>query len=160
MPFEFPRQWSCSCAKLLDGLNRNDVEYLVIGSLAKALRDQNNRQPNDTDLMIGRSVENVNRVQQAIVRAYPQHDNNSSRKEFARLKEPGKKQLELPGGATRHEVDILTPPEEFDFEAARIRSETKIVPRYDILVPIASEEDLERLNTLRKDAEASEEKAR
>ena len=154
MPFEFPRQWSHSCAKLLEGLNKNDVEYLIIGSLAKALHDPDHDQPYDTDIMIAESVENASRVQQAIVEAYPQDNNEEDRKRAKKLEEPGKKQLSVPQSGPGHEVDILTPGEEFDFKAAQTRAETIIVPKYEMQVPIASKKDLEELDRLRNDAEA------
>lgn len=149
MPFRFPHRWTERCAELLKSLNDNAVKYLLIGSMARELRGSSRRQPNDTDLMIACSDQNAKRARRAVLRAFPDLDSESNRRELSKLSRRGI-QLMLPGKPYGQEVDLLTPPESFDFDGAWARSTITTIPRYDIGVPIASVEDLARLDEIRR----------
>ena len=154
MPFRFPRRWTERCTELLESLNGNDVKYLLIGSLARVLHDPSQRQPNDTDLMIARSDQNAERTQLVVLRVFPKLDSEQNRRELRKLRNRGMKQLSLPGKPYGQDVDVLTPPEGFDFDDAWARSTRTTIPRYDIVVRIASTEDLARLDEIGRNEEA------
>ena len=118
------------------------------------LHDPSQRQPNDTDLMIARSDQNAERAQRVVLRVFPELDREPNRRELRKLRNRGMKQLSLPGKPYGQDVDVLTPPEGFDFDDAWARSTRTTIPRYDIVVRIASTEDLARLDEIGRNEEA------
>ena len=151
MQVRLPQQWTEKCKQLLEGLNENNVKYLLIGGLAKELRGCSPKQPQDTDLMIGRSHQNIESATQAILRVYPSHDRGTR----ARLRIPCRNRVlvGLPGPPYGEDVHVLTPPEEFNFDRAWGRSTREIIPNQGIEVTVAAVEDLERLDELRAKTE-------
>ena len=135
---ETPHLWVDNCALLLRALNEKDVEYLLIGSMAKS---HYGTQPhvNDMDLMINCTPENKRKVLSVLVDLDYQF-----RDDPEKLTKRGKRFLLFDGS-----VDVLTPPEQgFSLDKAFSRSTQVVV--LGIPVPVASMCDLERLDYLRE----------
>ena len=135
---EIPHLWVDNCALLLRALNEKDVEYLLIGSMAKS---DYRTQPhvNDMDPMINCTPENKRKVLSVLVDLDYQFTDDPEK-----LTKRGKRFLLFDGS-----VDVLTPPEQsFSLDEAVFRSTQVVV--FGIPVPVASMCDLEALDSLRE----------
>ena len=66
MKFAFPRLWTSAFADLLNASSEGGVEYLLIGSMAKALHCPKLACVSDMDLMIDSTRENARTVLTAL----------------------------------------------------------------------------------------------
>ena len=143
---QFPDSWDSRFILLLRAFNENDVEYLLIGSMAKSHYDQ---QPSvgDMDLLINPTPENARRVKSAF------RDRN-----YHHLLQYDLEKLAFPGKQIRisdcgHVGDVLTPKPGFDFCKAfscSIDIEVDGIP-----VRIASKRELETLDSMRERSESA-----
>ncbi len=150
MTFPFPRLWTPACAKLLKAFNRDGVEYLLIGSMAKAFHCPKLARVNDMDLMIDSTPENARKALIALqsVRGAGNLENPALKTQ--QLAKEGVQMHVLTG---QGDVDVLTPPPQatgFTFREAAGRSSRELIPRFWIPVQVASLRDLETLDTLRE----------
>ena len=140
--------WNPSCEGLLRAFIRRDVEYLLIGSMAKShYRPQSH--VNDMDLMVSSTRENAERVERVL-----RHDMGEC-VTVADLPEDLAERL-----ATRDmqlclfkqhgvvPVHVIT-PKGFDFRRAYSRSTEEWIRWCSMLVRVASMSDLEILDSLR-----------
>ena len=108
MKVPFPRLWTKACANLLRAFNKERVEYLLIGSMAKAFHCPNLACVNDMDPMINPTPENAGRVLTAL-RAVPSAGDLQDIRaiKIEQLAKEGVQLHVLPG---QGDVDVLTPP--------------------------------------------------
>ena len=66
MKFPFPRLWTSASADLLNVLHKGGVEYLFIGSMAKAFHCPKQACVSDMGLMVDSSPENARKVLTAL----------------------------------------------------------------------------------------------
>ena len=149
MQHRFPQQWTGKCEELLESLNTNSVQYLLIGSFAKELLCCSGQQPNDTDVIIACSHENMKRAAEAIFSVYPSRTKEG--REASEIPCKNNIQLGLPGGPHGEDVHVLTAPKGFDFERAWTRRQVVKIASYDgryIEIAVAAHEDLATLDKL------------
>ena len=147
---QFPRLWTDHCPQLLTAFNSIDMDYLLIGSMAKSHYSEQ-KWVDDLDLMISCTPDNASAVRRVILRLGENMTNETAKKlveSDIRMSLFGNKAV-APLGYGKGSVDILTPPKDFDFGRAFSRSTAGLVPRYEIPVHIASVRDLELLDLLR-----------
>ena len=137
---KLPHLWTDTCADLLRAFNNKGVQYLLIGSMAKALHCPGLDLVNDMDLMINSTPENARKVLSVFRQLGQDMDANSANG----LVERGKR-MRLFHGST----DVLTPPKQgFSFREAADRSTEALIPPLDIPVQVASMCDLKTLDSL------------
>ena len=145
MSFRFPDRWTTSCADLLTGLNTHNVEYLLIGSMAKALHSVNGTTVDDMDVMVDATPDNARKVTLLFHKLGLQTDAATTE----RLAKRGQQVPLFEGSA-----DVLTPPHGvFDFAEAAARRMEVLIPRIDIPIKLAALCDLDALDALREAAE-------
>ena len=153
MKFPFPRLWTPACADLLKAFNEGGVEYLLIGSMAKAFHCPTLASVNDMDLMIDSTPENARKVLTAL-QAVP--DAGDLEKLALNIQQLTKEGVRLAVLAGQGDVDVLTPPPKetgFTFREAAGRSTEELIPRFCIPVQVASICDLETLDSLREESD-------
>lgn len=146
MNFLFPRRWTTGCADLLRAFNTHGVEYLLIGSMAKALHSLNGASVDDVDVMIDSTPKNARKV--GLVLRELGHNVNTDTVE----------RLTAPGNYTQlfGSVHVLTSPKaSFSFAEASARYTEVQIPRLGIPVRLAALRDLDALDALREVADKS-----
>ena len=150
MKFPFPRLWANACAVLLRAFNNEGVEYLLIGSMAKAFHCPEMACVNDMDLMIDPTPENAGKVLSAL-RAVP--GAGDLKKLVLNIERLTKEGVQLHVLCGQGDVDVLTPPPKekgFIYHEAAGRSTEELIPHFGIPVQVASMCDLETLDSLRE----------
>ena len=143
---QFPRFMGL-CESLLRAFNRNDVEFMIIGSMARS-----HYRPvdsvSDMDLLINPTEGNVSKMKTALAAV------------GIRVTSPIEECV-LPGRRVpciygyEHYADVLTPKPRFSYCKASPRSiEVQVCD--DIRARIASERDLDVLDALREQSERDE----
>ena len=150
---KFPRLWTPACARLLNALNEGGVEYLLVGSMAKAFHRPKLACVNDMDLMIESTLENARKVLTALRAVRGASDSEKLALNMQQLTTEGKGVSVLKG---QGDVDILAPPPKeagFTFREAAERSTEELIPRFFIPVRVAAICDLETLDSLREESD-------
>ena len=140
MKFPFPRLWTNACADLLRTFNNEGVDYLLIGSMAKAFHCPKLACVNDMDLMINSTPENAGKVLAAL-RAVPGAGDLQDIKAI-KIEQLTKEGLRLHVLRGQGDVDVFTPPPKekgFSFHEADGRSTEELIPHFrnyplDILI--------------------------
>lgn len=153
MKFPFPRLWTPDCADLLTAFNEEGVEYLLIGSMAKAFHCPRLACVNDMDLMIASTPENARSVLIAL-KAVP--DAGDLEKLALNVQQLTQEGVRLPVLVGRGDVDVLTPPSKetgFSFHEAAGRSTEELIPGFCVPVRVAAICDLKALDALREQSD-------
>ena len=138
---QFPNSWDSRFTLLLKAFNDNEVDYLLIGSMAKS---HYVRQPSvgDMDLLINPTTENARKVKSVVRDREYHHLLQCNLEKLALLA----KRIQIYDCG--HVGDILTPKSGFSFCKAfscSIAIEVDGIP-----VQIASKRDLETLDSMRE----------
>ena len=147
MKFTFPRLWTDACADLLRAFNHQGVEYLLIGSMARAFYCPELAYVTDMDLMINSTPENAKKVRSALL-AVPGAGDLQAIKAI-KIEHLTKESVRIHVLSGRGDVDVFTPPKGFSFRDAAGRSTEELIPHFGIQVQAASMCDLETLDSLR-----------
>ena len=142
---KFPERWN-GCDLLLKDLNKEGVEYLIIGSMAKS-HYRSLASVGDMDVLINPTPENATKVKPALDAVMCRiHGGALANCTVEGLAKPGQ-HLRLGGNYKDHlNVDLFTAKREFDFCEAFSRSIAVEVVR-GIPARIASEVDLKTLDS-------------
>ena len=148
---KFPQLWTDNCADLLRAFNKEGVEYLLIGSMAKSYYCSQPR-VNDMDLMISSTPENARKVWSAL-RAV------ENAVDLSKLTDEKQRELVEAGKYMRlfHEgnAEIFAPSaKRFNFRKAFTRSREEFV--LGIPVRVASMRDLKALCSQREQSDKLE----
>ena len=150
---KLPESWTEDCAELLRAFNKEGVEYLLFGSMAKSHYRHSPSSVGDMDVLINPTLENATKVKPALDAIMCRiHDGALANCTAEDLAEPGKHLCLGRNYKDYLNVDLFTAKREFDFRVAFSRSIVVEVVR-GIPARIASEGDLKILDLLRQQSE-------
>ena len=142
---KLPEIWTENCAELLRAFNKEGVEYLIFGSMAKS-HYRSVARVSDMDVLLNPTLENAKKVKPALDFVVRRICGSLPNLTVEGLAEPGR-QLDLNFCRSYLKVDLFTAKREFNFCEAFSRSIAVDVVD-GIPAQIASEGDLKILDSL------------
>ena len=143
---KLPESWTEDCAELLRAFNKEGVEYLLFGSMAKSHYRHSPASVGDVDVLLNPTLENAKKVKPALDFVVRRICGSLPNLTVEGLAEPGR-QLDLGSFCRSYlKVDLFTAKREFDFCEAFSRSiAVEVVD--GIPARVASEGDLKILDS-------------
>ena len=143
---KLPESWTEDCAELLRAFNKEGVEYLLFGSMAKSHYRHSPSSVGDVDVLLNPTLENAKKVKPALDFVVRRICGSLPNLTVEGLAEPGR-QLDLGSFCRSYlKADLFTAKREFDLCEAFSRSiAVEVVD--GIPARVASEGDLKILDS-------------
>ena len=118
---KLPEAWTENCADLLRAFNKEGVEYLIFGSMAKSHYDRSVARVSDMDVLLNPTPENAIKVKSVLDFVVFRIDGSTARCTAEGLAKPRKQACPV---RDKHDlnVDFLTARRDFNFYEAFSRS--------------------------------------
>ena len=118
---KLPEAWTENCADLLRAFNKEGVEYLIFGSMAKSHYDRSVARVGDMDVLLNPTQENAIKVKSVLDFIVFRIDGSTAPFTAEGLAKPGKRACPV---RDKHDlnVDFLTARRDFNFYEAFSRS--------------------------------------